>query len=64
MATGMNPEDFATDAERAAWVRANPDAPITCACGGNGCQTCDENGTVPAWVVDPTYTGYSHERQR
>lgn len=64
MARGMNPEDFANDVERAAWVRAHPDAPITCSCGGNGCDTCDGNGTVPAWVVDPDITGYPHERQR
>jgi hypothetical protein len=64
MAEGTNPEDFSTPAERARWVRDNPDAPITCACGGNGCRTCDGQGTLPAWVVDPQITGHPHERRR
>lgn len=62
MAKGMTPEDFSSDAERAAWVRNNPNAPIVCACGGGGCGTCGGDGTVPAWVVDPEVTGYPHER--
>ena len=64
MAKGRNPEDFATDTERTAWVRANPDAPITCRCGGSGCPTCGNQGTVPAWHVDPQITGHPHERRR
>jgi hypothetical protein len=62
MARGTEPTDFNNAAERAAWVRDNPDAPITCSCGGSGCDTCDGNGTLPAWVVDPDITGYPNGR--
>lgn len=57
------PTDFNSDAARLAWVRANPDAPIVCACNGKGCSTCDNSGEVPAWVVDPEITGYPHKRK-
>lgn len=56
------PEDFASAEERAQWVRDNPNAPILCDCGGDGCDICDGNGQLPAWVVDPEVTGYPHER--
>jgi len=56
MATGTSPQDFSSAAERARWVRDNPDAPITCACGGNG--------TLSAWTVDPEITGHPYERHR
>lgn len=56
------PEDFSSDAERAQWVRDNPDAPIVCACGGDGCATCDYDGEIPAWAVNPDVTGHPHER--
>jgi len=53
MARGKSPSDFTNATDRMAWVRANPDAPITCVCNGNGCRTCAGEGTVPAWLVDP-----------
>jgi hypothetical protein len=62
MARGKNPSDFSNATERADWVRDNPNAPFTCSCGGRGCRTCGDDGTMPTWVVDPEVTGYPHER--
>lgn len=54
--------DFTNEADFVAYVQANPDAPITCACGGNGCDTCGGDGHIPAWTQDPNITGHPHER--
>jgi hypothetical protein len=64
MAKGKDTRDFASEDEFVAYVQANPDAPLTCWCGGNGCQRCDGEGTIPAWTQDPEISGYPHERGR
>jgi hypothetical protein len=61
-APGKSLADFDTDADCLAWIRSNPNAPITCVRRGEGCDQCGDEGTVPAWVLDPEITGYPHER--
>ncbi len=56
MARGKEPGDFDNDTDRMAWVRANPDAPIACACGGSGFLTArGEVAGVPVEIHEHLY---------